>query len=59
MHHYVSIMEHGLCMLGEGSLMTIVHSAKFEVSTTLMLGILAIWGVSVTHTSSTFIFMGW
>jgi len=33
--------------------------AKFEVSTTLMLGILAIWAVSVTHTCSTFIFVGW
>lgn len=47
------------CLLGEGSLVISVHSAKFEVSTTLMLGILAIWDVSVTHTCNTFIFIGW
>jgi hypothetical protein len=49
----------GWCMLGEGSLVTSVHSAKFEVSATLMLGILAIWDVSATYTCKTFIFMGW
>jgi hypothetical protein len=49
----------GWYMLGEGSLVTIVHSAKLEVYTTLKLGILAIWDVSKTRTCYTFIFTGW